>query len=202
MLGLQYGFALPDEYDMTAVRRRVAEAAPRFDRLPGLAHKAFLCNDRSRPLDGVPATNQFAAFAVWDDAAAAGSFLTSELFRWLVDGFGRPHVRLIVALCLDVCDTTRPPAAAVHQVVAAGAGGAPDGLADAETAQHRRSLGQPGLYARVVALDPERWDIVRFSLWHAAAVPAAELKSGHGYELLHLATPLAGASAATAPPRL
>ena len=39
---MQYSFALPADYDMAIVERRIAEKGPALDGLPGLRAKAYL----------------------------------------------------------------------------------------------------------------------------------------------------------------
>lgn len=46
MLAMQQGFALPADFDMTAIRAKVAEKASDFETVPGLVCKAFLLNER------------------------------------------------------------------------------------------------------------------------------------------------------------
>ncbi len=58
-------------------------------------------------------------------------------------------------------------------------------LRSREIDAHETALATPGLYARVVALNPDRWQIVRFTLW--TAMPTAPV--GDCFEMLHLSPP-------------
>ncbi len=190
MLAMQYAFGLPNDYDMTHVRRRVAQRGPVFDTLPGLIQKSFLCNDRQGTGGWASAINQYAVFYVWENAEVAQAFLASELFQAVCEAFGRPQVRLMTVLRFERKETSRPPGFAIHQTTAlADTRPAVEGV-EQEQAHGCGLLASPGLFSLVSALDPERWELVRFTLWHSPDLGMARNHGGHGYEVLHLSAPI------------
>ena len=46
MIAMQYRFALPTDYDMGIVRRRIVEKGPLLDDFPNLKFKAYLWAER------------------------------------------------------------------------------------------------------------------------------------------------------------
>ena len=80
MLAMHYALVLDDEHDMTAIRARAAEKAPRYDDYPGLAFKAFVMTERGEWRRGEPARNLYGAFYLWHDEETATAFLRSE--KW------------------------------------------------------------------------------------------------------------------------
>ena len=89
-LAMQYSFALPADYDMAIVERRIAEKGPALDGWPGLRAKAYLSARR----DANQRENLYAPFYVWDDAAAMSGFLTGRGFAGVAEAFGWPQVRV------------------------------------------------------------------------------------------------------------
>jgi hypothetical protein len=57
-LAMLYSFALPADYDMAIVERRIAEKGSALDGLPGLSAKAYLSARR----DGARRENLYAPF--------------------------------------------------------------------------------------------------------------------------------------------
>ena len=84
MIAMQYTIRLAADYHGDQVHQRVNQRRSLFDDLPGLLHKSFLFNES----EGL-----YAPFYVWEDDAPARAFLMGDLFRDLVDTFGRPRVR-------------------------------------------------------------------------------------------------------------
>jgi len=73
MIAMEYAFAFPDDFDMAAIRRRVADKGRLFDTYPGLLRKAFLARDRRADSQAEPAEagNSYATFYLWSSAKAA-----------------------------------------------------------------------------------------------------------------------------------
>ena len=189
MLAMHYAIVLDDDHDMSAIRARVAEKAPRFDSYPGLAFKAFVMTERGEWRQGEPARNLYGAFYLWDDDAAATAFLRSEDFAAVSQSFGRPEVLIWLAF-----DSLLP--------AAAGLGPAPR-VATFERVYLPRAvrpvdaLGRTGGMRGVthgpaagfIGIEPQTWEAVRISLWpDEAAVPATAGKARR-YEVLHLSAP-------------
>ncbi|MFL5560814.1 MAG: DUF4865 family protein [Gemmatimonadaceae bacterium] len=193
MYAMQYEIALPADYDMTIVHERVRARGALLDALPGLGLKAYCVRERGAA--GSP-VNAYAPFYLWHSASAMGAFLWGAGFRGLCASFGRPMVRhwTGVAFVLGPARADAPAVASrcVELV-------APDADVPAvvdRAATELRDRGQDAnVHSAAVAIDPNHWELVRFTLWRSDAAPAGEVV----YRVLHLSSPgLAELSSAAA----
>lgn len=181
MLAMQYSIRLPEGFDASVIRKRVEDRAKLFDHLPGLAHKSFLFNDYDQ---------LYAPFYLWETQHAARSFLLDDLFRGVIDTFSRPRVRTWSVLETAYADTRVLPACAIIESDSI----SPDEKLDALLAREQKArqvlLKQPGLYFCALALDADRWEIVRYSLWQDAELairPGADVTQT--FQVLHISEP-------------
>lgn len=183
MLACQYVFDLPTRFDMTSIRRRVAERGPAFDVWPGLVMKAFMIDEASRG-----GGNAYATFYVWRTAEALRSFLDSSAFAAVVETFGRPTVRTWLVDRADLPPGGRVPRTAVQQRHALPAGRPPrDSLAIlGDLAAGWRTVG------RAVAFDPADWQATSLLLLDDDPIAiAGDLGCERVWEVLHLSMPAA-----------
>lgn len=193
MLATQYAIPLPADYDMTVIRRRVAERGHLLDHYAGLGLKAYLVQDMSRGAR----RNQYSPFYLWTDTGAAASFLWGGGgFAGIVRDFGRP----IVSTWLGV-DVRRGPAygssaasaTLEHRPLTAGE----DPSAEAE--RLRRVLddgvGRDDVHSVAAVIDPARWEAAIFTL-RTSDVNAPG--PGTVYEVLHVSEPSGRTPAETA----
>ncbi|MEU9040245.1 MULTISPECIES: DUF4865 family protein [unclassified Kitasatospora] len=184
MHAMQYEITLPADYDMGIIRKRVADKGHLLDAYPGLGLKAYLV--RERGLQGSP-VNQYAPFYLWRTAEGMNSFLWGPAFRGLSADFGRPAVHHWLGAGLahggatDARETA--PTTATRDTVPL-----PETADPAEAVE--RALAElpthPALHTAAVAVDPSRWELLRFALWHG---PAPEDAPGARYQVLHLSRP-------------
>jgi heme-degrading monooxygenase HmoA len=185
MIAMQYTIRLADDYGAQNIRARVQQRYAMFDNMPGLAHKSYLFSPEDR---------LYAPFYIWADHDAARDFLIGDVFQNVSDTFSRPRVRTWNVICYDVFDPTLTPTLAVRESDAIAAESHLSELAETERAAHEKLRGQPGLHSHAVALDADRWELVRFSLWRdeAAGKNQAHADAVQTYEVLHLSTPPGG----------
>lgn len=183
MHALQYELTLPADYDTDIVRDRVARVGHLLDDWDGLGIKAYLL--RERGVHGSP-VNQYAPFYLWNTVEGMNRFLWGGPFQGLVNDFGRPAVRQWTGLGYEEGTAAGAPAAfAVRRREPV-----PDGVEFAElmadvVRETRRTADEDGAVLAAAAVDPGRWELVRFSLW-AHAAPKAE---GDVFQVLHLSAP-------------
>jgi hypothetical protein len=181
MYTMQYELTLPADYDMEIIRKRVRDRGHRTDGFPGLGIKAYLI--RERDIDESP-INQYAPFYVWRDTAGMNRFLWGGSgFAGIVTDFGRPPVRHWTGVdhLPGPAHTTEPIVATKHtEPIPALLD--PTGPVDAARERLRERSEQPGVHSTALAVDPERWELVHFTLW-TETPPAA---TGTRYQVLHL----------------
>lgn len=189
MLAMHYGFVFDDDFDISAIRRRIAEKGPLFDHYPGLVQKAFLVNERDAEAGG-QGRNEYATFYIWESAEAARRFLASDAFEAVSDSFGRPQVGLWPLYDRHRRWTGTAVGTALLEAVALPPDGTLDGALSALGALFLDSGRNRGLHSGALALDPQRWRLLRFTLWQDS-VPAGlgEGELIRRYEVAHLSQP-------------
>ncbi|MEV4474920.1 DUF4865 family protein [Nonomuraea sp. NPDC049504] len=182
MYAKQYEITLPADYDMTIIRKRVADRGHLLDDRAGLGLKAYLI--RERGIDGSP-VNQYAPFYLWNDTGAMARFVFGGGgFQGIVSDFGRPAVLHWTGVaCHAGPARTAPPRAASRRLTPV-----PDLDSIEREAERLRELSrQDGVHTAALAVDPHHWQIVRFVLW--AETSAQDADATERYEVLHLSAP-------------
>lgn len=181
MLAMQYTIELPVNFDESLVRKRVNERSKLFDILPGLAHKSFLFH-RDEHI--------YAPFYIWQNHAAARDFLLNDLFKGVIETFTRPRVRTWSVLDMAYGNKTLQPKFAVREVDIIAADENLQTIQQKEINAQAELLQNPNLHFHAIALDADRWELVRYSLWkdeQTAEKPAADCIQT--YEILHVSEP-------------
>ncbi|MEU3502049.1 DUF4865 family protein [Streptomyces hundungensis] len=178
MHAMQYEMTLPADYDMEIIRRRVATRGHLLDDFPGLGLKAYLIRER----DAGSPVNSYAPFYLWATPEGMNSFLWGPGFQGIVDDFGRPPVQHWAGLSY----VEGPARGAVPRSATRLRVPVPEGVEPARfVAREVSRAPAPGVVASAVAVDPSRWELVRFTLWDQAAAPA----EGDVFEVLHVSAP-------------
>jgi hypothetical protein len=208
MYAMQYEITLPADYDMRIIRKRVADTGHLLDDRAGLALKAYLIRERGADAGTgtgtgprVSPVNQYAPFYLWLDPAAMAQFLVGGGgFQNIVRSFGRPAARHWAGIA-TVAGPARAgiPRVASRRLCAIPTDRDPDDTGLGLTARIAGEIerlgglaGRDGVHTAALAVDPHRWQLVRFVLW-ADAVPPDGDDATERYEVLHLSAPgLAG----------
>lgn len=190
MLAMQYGFDLPDDFDMAALRRRIPEIGSRFDALPGLHLKAFLLADRT-----ATAPNRYTPFYLWDDPAGATSFVTSPDFAAVQAKYGHPvvHGWTPIAHLQGPAAGHVPGFATQHFADLPATTDLVQRAAD-ERAAATALAGTPRVHSVFIGLDAQGWQVNRTVLWHGQPPQGTE---GRVFELLYLSAPAGVRSSGT-----
>lgn len=172
MIAMQYRFALPADYDMAIIDRRIADKGHLTDGFAGLLFKAYLSARKTGPSQD----NAYAPFYVWNTVDGMHAFLNGPGFAGVSQAFGRPSVTTWLvwqawlgpgfehARFASVERRTIPPGTDL------------EALRREETADTGRAL------AAVVGYEPGDWTLVRFRLWdyEPMADPATQVYAvGH-----------------------
>ncbi|POZ61935.1 DUF4865 family protein [Chromobacterium alticapitis] len=163
MLTMQYRIALPADYPMDIIERRIAEKGHLTDGLPGLAFKAYLYS--LKPEGGA---NAYAPFYLWRTAEGMRDFLSGPGFAALSESFGRPAVHSAVAWFGEWKDDATQ---ARHAVIERLSMLAVESLAvrrAAEADWGRTRLQDANMLALASAFDPGTWSLTRIALLREA----------------------------------
>jgi hypothetical protein len=187
MLAMQYSIQLPRGYDAALIRERVEKRSKLFEALPGMVHKAFLYSDFDK---------LYAPFYIWENVDGAKEFLLDELFQGVIDSFKRPRVRSWVVLNQGHGNKDLIPTFAVREVDLIPAEESLETVVRREMKLHQEMTANGNLYYNVSAIDPDRWEIIRYHLWkdqQSASNTAADCTQT--YEVLHISEPVASKAA-------
>jgi hypothetical protein len=181
MYAMQYELTLPADYDMEIIRKRVRDRGGRTDGFPGLDVKAYLIRERGVADSPV---NQYAPFYLWRDVSGMNTFLWGGSgFAGIVDDFGRPPVRHWTGVDHQPGPANATvPIAATRRIEPIPAGADPTGPVEAAKQELRERTELSGVHSTALAVDPERWEIVHFSLWTENPPASAGIR----YEVLHI----------------
>jgi hypothetical protein len=183
MNAMQYELTLPADYDMNIIRNRVASKGHGTDGFAGLGLKAYLI--RERGVEGA-LINQYAPFYLWESLAGMNSFLWGDGFRALCASFGRPAVKHWIGLGFERGTSQGSiPRAASRQVDAIPAEADPAQIIERALSELLTRAHTSGVHSTALAIDPQHWELVRFTLWEHAAPESSETR----YQVLHLSTP-------------
>ena len=181
MLAMQYTIQLPDSFDTDLIRKRVDARSTMFDTLPGLAHKSFLFSE---------ADKLYAPFYIWHNLTDSRRFLLEDLFKGVIDTFSRPRVRTWSVIDMAYGDKSVIPHYAVREADLISSEENLQKMVQKELNEQAKLLKDKNLHMHLIALDADRWEIVRYSLWKdekSAAAPASDCTQT--YEVLHVSEP-------------
>jgi hypothetical protein len=186
VIAMQYTIALPADYDMAIIRRRIADKGHLLDDFPGLAFKAWLHAARDdHELPG--RDNLYAPFYLWRDSAGMNAFLGGAGFATLSYDFGRPAVRSWIPWQAELAGDLRGAACATREIATLPAHA---DLAEWQRGEARavRAAMADGALAAVTACNPADWTLVRFRLWPEARADLAGAAC-QAYRVGHLSQP-------------
>ena len=184
MLAMQYSIPLPANFDAERIYERVNARRTLFDGHAGLLHKSFIYSEED---------HLYAPFYVWKSADEAQAFLLDDLFKGVVDAFSRHRVRSWIVLSLAYGNKELKPAHAQREIDAVPAEEPLPRFCAREKEAQSKLLADPALYFHVLALDADRWELMRYSLWRdkESAARAGLPDCVQNYKVLHVSEPAA-----------
>ena len=194
----QYQTPLPDAHDLAAVRRRVGEIAPEFDRMRGFHFKLYGLNVPGSDDAAPGAFAEYSSLYLWHGPAGANEFFTGSRFDGYARAFGRPEVRTWFVHA--VAGEFAALAGATHfrrRLLPL-----PRLLPMPRQAPVRETLEgwgarlrQPQSRLQVTGFDPSNWEMLDLTVW---AGQPPHVDSSHVYELAHVSLPPADANGSPA----
>jgi hypothetical protein len=185
MRSTQYPIELARNYDMTQIEERVRLRGQAFERLDGLALKAFLVRSASTGAKH----NCYAPFYVWNDDLAIARFLTGPLFAGVIESFGRPNVIERRVIEFAVVDRSVRPTLATFETAQSDTATQPPSLWQAESRHHRDVLQAPGLLAACTLVDVQAWTTTRVRLWANEASARNVGREAERFDVLRVVGP-------------
>lgn len=175
-----YLHRLPSDYDLNIIRERALQRGPLWDAVPGLRFKAFLLGEKG--LHGASG-HSYSSLYLWDSAERVRDFLVEGRYQGVIDSYGRAPISTWLSLDAQLGAAAKARYAHIQARELAPAADLAASLAQARELNQARAA-QPGVAASVVALDPQRWQLLEVLL---AEHP--QTGAGQVYEVLYLARP-------------
>lgn len=184
MYAMQYEITLPSDYDMGIIRERVRSNGPALDDFAGLGLKAYLI--RERGTDESP-VNEYAPFYLWASIDGMNRFLWGGGgFGGIRRDFGRPTVRHWTGIaCTPGPAATARPRTATRHTEQLPADADPEAVVADALAGLADRAASAGVHSTALALDPQRWELLHFTLWTDPEPDAL----GTRYQVLHVSAP-------------
>lgn len=154
MLAMQYASRFPAGIE--AAKARVSLRKPLFAKTAGLNQKFYLYD---------PKENIYAPIYIWRSHDAAHGFLLDPLFADVISTLGRPRVRTWMVLSYMRGPETDEPIFACVETDKVPAGQDLADLAKQSVSEEAAYRDKSGLFARLVGLDPDRWETSTFTFW-------------------------------------
>jgi hypothetical protein len=130
----------------------------------------------------VSTVNAYAPFYLWRDPAGLNSFLYGP-FRAITTDFGRPPVRHWMGVAFH----PGPELGAAPTFATRATTRLPPDLEPGPVLDVTPHGVGTGVHSQAVAVDPARWEVVRFTLW--TTPPARTASDEIAYDVLHASTP-------------
>ena len=179
----QYQTPLPDAHDLAAVRRRVGEIAPEFDRMRGFHFKLYGLNAAGADDAAPGAFAEYSSLYLWHGPAGANEFFTGGRFDGYGKAFGRPPVRTWFVHAVTGEFPTLAGATHFRRRLLP----IPRQVPVSETLDGWGArLRRPGALLQVTGFDPAHWEMLDLTVW--GALPP-HVDGGHVYELAHVSLP-------------
>ncbi|WP_434633993.1 DUF4865 family protein [Chromobacterium sp. CV08] len=161
MIAMRYRIALPADYPMEIIERRIAERGHLTDGLPDLGLKAYLY---CRAGEHGATANAYAPFYLWRRAEGLRDFLSGPGFAALCASFGRPAVESAAVCFGDWRDEVAEARYATVETLPIEAGTEMDALRREQEGWRAGQWDEGGALAVAAAFDPANWTLRRLVL--------------------------------------
>ncbi len=129
-------------------------------------------------------------FISWQDSGPARQFLIDDLFKGVVESFSRPRVRSWLVMTHTHGNTNQTPTFCLRETDSIPVHANLQELVEQEIEEQKSLTADAALYMHAVAIDPDRWELIRYSLWKdraSAQRPSADVVQE--YDVLHVSEP-------------
>lgn len=189
MIAMQYSFALPADYDMAIVDRRIVEKGPLLDNFPNLKFKAYL-TARKGSGHTPSQENLYAPFYVWNQSEGLNDFVCGDGFVAVTQSFGWPQVKTWIVWRAHLAKTIAQAAFATREIAPIAPHAALSELRKRASEEALGDVESGGALASVAGFEPTTWTSVRFRLWGER--PTSVAAGAQTYQVGHLSQPAAG----------
>ncbi|MBY6264242.1 DUF4865 family protein [Azospirillum sp. 412522] len=185
MMAMQYSFALPADYDMAVIDRRIRERGPLLDGFPRLRFKAYLAA-RKQDAGFTSTENLYAPFYLWDEPEGIENFLAGPGFAAVTRDFGWPSVQTWLVRHAELTPGLNSATYATREIAPIAAYSELASQRDTAIAGAKSAV-ESGAVAAIAAFDPTGWRMASFALW--PKLPETVTETMQIYTVGHVSLP-------------
>ncbi|MBO0475279.1 hypothetical protein IGL98_003255 [Enterococcus sp. DIV0840] len=176
MNAMQYKIILPDDYDMSLIRKRVEENGAKTDHLQGLLFKAYLISEK---VQGA-ISNSYSPLYVWENTDGMNQFIFGGFYDNIIHDFGWQTVQIGVPLTVDLKDNFSNATYLLEQTIAIPE---PQSLTDLpnELLKIQETLPKHNV-GKLIVYNPDKWKAVIFGFYTEKPLQGEAVL----YEILHV----------------
>lgn len=183
MISMQYSFALPADYDMAIIDRRIRDKGPALDGYPHLRFKSYLS---ARKGEFGSSENLYAPFYLWQQPEGASNFLCGPGFQAVTQAFGWPQVKTWIVWQAEISPEIAEAKFATREIVQGGPHAPLAEIRAAESDAAKADVAAGDALASVAGFEPTTWTHVRFRLWADSPRPVTGTQA---YRVGHISLP-------------
>jgi len=158
MIAMQYNIILPNDYDMSIIRKRVSDSGSKTDGFPDLKMKAYLIAEKTKYNNY---ENQYAPFYLWEKVDGMNQFLLGGPFNNILNSFGWQQVNNWMVLHAQIKKTSEQQFALIQTMdipintdFAA--------MCDNEKEKYTNMITDSTTKAYITAYNPLTWELCHF----------------------------------------
>ncbi|MEI5990674.1 hypothetical protein A5881_002179 [Enterococcus termitis] len=178
MNAMQYKIILPDDYDMSLIRKRVKENGTKTDHFQGLLFKAYLISEK---VQGT-VSNSYAPLYVWNDSEGMNQFIFEGFYDNIIHDFGWQTIQIGIPLTLNMEDQFSDACYLLEKTIAIKESSSllqiPKELISRHATLPENSVG------KLIVYNPDKWQAVAFGFYTEKPHP----QDASLYEILHIST--------------
>ncbi|MGX7150118.1 DUF4865 family protein [Enterococcus ureasiticus] len=178
MHAMQYKIILPDNYDMSLVRKRVEENGAKTDNFQGLLFKAYLISEK---VQGA-ISNSYSPLYIWENSEGMNQFIFAGFYDNIIHDFGWQTIQIGIPLTINLADCFSDATYLLEHTITIpeqqSLSVVPNKLLNIQETLPENSIG------KFIVYNPDKWQAVVFGLY--AEKP--DQNKASLYEILHIST--------------
>lgn len=178
MNAMQYKVTLPDDYDMSLIRKRVQKNGAKTDNFSGLLFKAYLISEKAQGA----VSNSYSPLYVWKNSEGMNQFILEGFYDNIIQDFGWHSIQIGVPLTVELGDTFTNASYLLEQNIVIpeqpSLKGIPSQLSEKTDAQLQNNVG------KLIIYNPDKWQAASFIFYSEKP----EKYKTTLYEILHISS--------------
>lgn len=176
MNAMYYKVILPDDYDMSLIRKRVKENGAKTDNFSGLLFKAYLISEKAQGA----VSNSYSPLYVWKSSEGMNQFIFEGFYDSIIRDFGWQSIQIGVPLTIDLEDPFTDATYLLEQTIAIpeqlSLNAVPSQLSAISASPLQDNVG------KLIVYNPDKWQAALFTF----CIEKPKQNHTELYEILHI----------------